>query len=61
MSTQVSAKNAYLIKKWDKRIRTTESVIGKMNIERKAALATSLENTHNRLKMMEATQPSAIG
>lgn len=57
----VSAKTAMLIKKWDKRIRATESVIGPMNIERKAALAMSLDNTHQRLRLAEATQPGHIG
>lgn len=57
----VSAKTAMLIKKWDKRIRATESVIGPMNIERKAALAMSLDNTNQRLRLAEATQPGHIG
>lgn len=57
----VSAKTAMLIKKWNKRIRATESVIGPMNIERKAALAMSLDNTNQRLRLAEATQPGHIG
>lgn len=61
MNAPLSAKTQYLIKKWDKRIRTTESAIGPMNMERKAALAVSLENTHHRLRVMESTQPASIG
>lgn len=61
IANPISAKNSYLVKKWNKRITATESVLGSMNMERKVALAVSLENTHNRLKVMEATQPSSIG
>lgn len=59
MSSPLSAKTQYCIKKWNKRIRATESVLGPMNIERKAALAVTLENTNNRVRMMETTQPAA--
>ena len=61
MSSPLSAKTQYCIKKWNKRIKATESVLGPMNIERKAALAVTLENTNNRVRMMEATQPANIG
>lgn len=57
----INAKNQFLIKKWSKRIRTTESVLGPMSLDRKVALAASLENTHHRLKTFESTQPGAIG
>lgn len=57
----VSAKTQFLINKWNRRLAKTESVVGKMNTEKKAALAVSLENTANRLKVMEATQPGHIG
>ena len=57
----VSARTQALIQKWGKRIRATESVLGPMSMERKSALAMSLENTHRRLRAMEATQPAAIG
>lgn len=57
----ISAKNQFLIKKWNKRIKATESVLGPMSLDRKVALAVSLENTHHRLKVCEATQPGAIG
>lgn len=57
----MSARTAMLIKKWDKRIKATESVIGPMNTERKSALAMTLENTHQRLRLAEATQPGHIG
>lgn len=61
MTGIVSAKNQYLVKKWGKRIAATESVIGKMGIDRKVALASSLENTNNRMRMVESTQPGSIG
>lgn len=57
----LSAKTEFLIKKWGRRIAATESVMGKMNVERKAALAVSLENTAHRLRVMETTQPGSIG
>lgn len=57
----VSAKTNMLIRKWDKRIKATESVVGPMNIERKAALAMSLDNTNQRLRLAENTQPGNIG
>jgi hypothetical protein len=57
----ISAKNQYLIKRWKKRIAATESVLGPMSLDRKVALAVSLENTHHRIKTFEATQPGAIG
>lgn len=57
----VSAKTQYLIKKWGKRIKATESVLGPMNMERKSALAISLENTNHRIRTVENTQPGSIG
>ena len=42
-----SPKNQLLLKKWAKRIAITESVHGKkLSLERKLALANSLENTN---------------
>lgn len=61
VNVPISAKNQYLIKRWNKRIKATESVLGPMSLDRKVALAVSLENTHHRLKVCEATQPGAIG
>lgn len=60
-SAPITAKNQYLIQRWNKRIKATEGVIGPMSIDRKVALAVSLENTHHRLKVCEATQPGNIG
>ena len=60
-NTMTSAKNAMLIKKWNKRILATESVHGKLNTEKKVALAVTLENTSNRLRLAENTQPASIG
>ena len=51
----VSAKNTMLIKKWNKRIVATESVHGKLNTEKKVALAVTLENTNQRLRLAEST------
>lgn len=57
----VSAKNTMLVKKWNKRIVATESVHGKLNTEKKVALAVTLENTNQRLRLAESTQPGSIG
>lgn len=54
----ISANTKYLISKWGKRITATESVIGSMGMEKRAALAVSLENTN---RLLEATQPGQIG
>lgn len=57
----LSAKTNYLIKRWDKRIRATESALGKLSLEKKATLAVTLENTNRILKLKESTQPGQIG
>lgn len=57
-----SAKNKALINKWSNRIAMTEKVHGKaLNLEKRVALANSLENTNKQLRMVEATQPGHIG
>lgn len=57
-----SPKNQLLLKKWAKRIAITESVHGKkLSLERKLALANSLENTNQLILQKEATQPGNIG
>lgn len=62
MADKISAKNAHLLKKWDKRIKMTESVLGKkLGTEKSVALAVCLENTHHRMKIAESTQPASIG
>ena len=62
MADKISAKNARLLRKWDKRIKMTESVLGKkLGTEKAVALAVCLENTHHRIKMTESTQPAGIG
>lgn len=64
--TLLTAKNALLIKKWNKRINITENVRREHNespltLEQKVALAVSLENTSNRLRLAESTQPGSVG
>jgi hypothetical protein len=50
----INARTKFAINKWGKRISATESVLGPMSMEKKAALAVSLSNTQN---LLEATQP----
>lgn len=57
----VSAKNTMLINRWKNRIALTESTIGPLNTEKKVALASSLQNTADRLRVCENTQPGGIG
>ena len=64
--TLLTAKNALLIKKWNKRINITENVRREHNespltLEQKVALAVSLENTSNRLRLAESSQPGSVG
>lgn len=55
-------KTKYLISRWAKRINMVEKANGKaMTFEKRAALANSLENTHQRIKAFEATNPGSIG
>ena len=57
-----SPKNKILMNKWAKRIAITEKVHGKkLSLERKLALANSLENTNQLILQKEATQPGHIG
>ncbi len=57
-----SPKNQLLLKKWARRIAITEKVHGnKLSLERKLALANSLENTNQLILQKEATQPGNIG
>lgn len=62
MANMMSQKSDYLINKWSRRIGLVEKARGGvLNLERRAALANALECTHDRLKYMEATNPSSIG
>lgn len=62
----MTAKNAMLVNKWNKRIELSES-IQKNNtnrpftLEQKVALAVALENTSQRLRLVESTNPGSIG
>jgi len=54
-------KTKFLINKWDKRIKMVESVQGKpLSLEKKAALASTLENTQQMIRLTEATQSTDI-
>lgn len=62
----MTAKNAMLINKWKSRINLSEGIQKKnskkpFTLEQKVALAVTLENTNQRLKLIESTNPSAIG
>lgn len=62
MANMIDQKSAYLIGKWAKRIKMVESVQKKpMSFEKKVAFANSLENTADRIKAFEATNPGQIG
>lgn len=55
----ISKTNSALMEKWNKRITMTEKATGKaLSIDRKNALAATLENTKN---LLEATQVTSIG
>lgn len=57
-----SPANKLVMQKWAKRIAITEKVHGKaLSLEKKLALAKTLENTNQRLLQKEATQPGNIG
>lgn len=61
-SNYMNQKTKYLIGKWGKRIALAEKVQGvKMSYEKKAALANILENTSDRIRAVEATNPGSIG
>lgn len=57
----VSAKNKVLMQKWNKRIKLVESTRGPLSLERKIALASTLENTSSKLRLLEGTQTANIG
>lgn len=62
MSNVMDQKSKYLIERWSRRIGLAEKAQGHpMTFEKRAMLANALENTHQRLKYMEATNPAAIG
>lgn len=62
MSNYMNQKTKYLIGKWGKRISLAEKVQGKqMSFEKRAALANILENTADRIRAVEATNPGSIG
>lgn len=62
MANIMDQKTKYLIGRWSKRINMVEKAKGEaLSYEKRAALANSLENTHQSLKFMEATNPAAIG
>lgn len=62
MANIMDRKTQYLIGKWGKRISLSEKAQGKpMNLERRAALANALENTADRIRAVEATNPGSIG
>jgi len=62
MANIMNQKTRYLINRWAKRIAMVEKVQGHgLTFEKKAALANALEETRNRIKMVEATNPGSIG
>lgn len=62
MANVMDQKSKYLISRWGKRIAMVERAKKEsLSFEKRAALANSLENTHQRMKAMEAINPSAIG
>lgn len=62
MANIMDQKTRYLISRWGKRIRMAEKARNEtLNFERRAALANSLENTFQRIKLAEATNPRNIG
>lgn len=55
----ISNKNSALMQKWNRRISLAESAAGHaLSVDRKNALAATLENTQN---LLEATQVASIG
>lgn len=62
MANIMDQKSKYLIKRWERRIAMVEKAQGKpLSFEKRAMLANSLENTHQALKFVEATNPASIG
>lgn len=48
--------------KWGKRISLAEKAQGKaLTYEQRAALANTLENTADKIRIMEATNPGSVG
>lgn len=62
IASMMNQKSQYLIGKYAKRIKMVESVQGKpLSYEKKVVLANCLENTADRIKAFEATNPGQIG
>lgn len=62
MANLMDQKTKYLLGRWNKRVAMVEKAQGKnLTFEQKACLVNALENTHQRMRAMEATNPSAIG
>lgn len=62
MANIINQKTKYLIGRWGKRINMVEKAKGEaLSYEKRATLANTLENTHQRIKAMEAVNPSNIG
>lgn len=62
MANVMDQKSKYLIERWQRRIAMVEKAQGKtLNFEKRAMLANALENTHQRMRAMEATNPASIG
>lgn len=62
MANLINQKSAYLVGKWNKRLKMIESVQKKpLTFEKKVVLANCFENTADRIKAFEATNPGQIG
>lgn len=62
MANYINKKSQYLVGKWNKRIGIVEKAQKKpLTLEKKMALANALEETSQRIRAMEAVNPSAIG
>lgn len=62
MANVMNQKTKYLIGKWNKRISLVEKNQGKaLTYEQRAALANTLENTADKIRVMEATNPGSVG
>jgi len=62
MANIMNQKTKYLINRWGKRIAMVEKAQKHaLSFEKRAALANSLESTHQRILAKEATNPGSIG
>lgn len=62
MANIMDQKTRYLISRWGKRISMVEKARKEtLNFEKRAALANALENTAQRIRLAEATNPRSIG